>query len=70
MLLNQTQVNSDNKKAEELLAFINETRDGKYTATKPEVTQVTFKRVEIMEQTSGRFVEDNSEEIVLFGISY
>lgn len=63
-------VGFDNEKANELLNFINETREGKYTAQKPDLTQLRFKRLEIQEQDKNHSVDDNNEEIVLFGISH
>ena len=43
-------VGFDNEKAKALLNFINETREGKYTAQKPDLTQIKFRRLEIQEQ--------------------
>ena len=63
-------VGFDNEKAKALLNFINETREGKYTAQKPDLTQIKFRRLEIQEQDKNHSVEDNNEEIVLFGISH
>lgn len=63
-------VGFDRKSANALLQFISETREGKYTAQKPDLTQIKFKRLEIQEQDKNHSIEDNNEEIVLFGISY
>ena len=66
----KVKVGFNNEKANELLNFINETREGKYTAQKPDLTQIRFKRLEIQEQDKNHSVDDNNEEIVLFGISH
>lgn len=66
----KVKVGFDNEKANELLNFINETREGKYTAQKPDLTQLKFQRLEIQEQDKNHSVDDNNEEIVLFGISH
>jgi hypothetical protein len=63
-------VGFDNEKGRALLDFINETREGKYTAQKPDLTQIRFKRLEIQEQDKSHSVDENNEEIVLFGISH
>jgi len=66
----KVKVGFDNEKTNALLNFINETREGKYTAQKPDLTQIKFKRLEIQEQDKIHFADDNNEEIVLFGISH
>ena len=63
-------VGFDNEKTKALLDFITEAREGKYTAQKPDLTQIRFKRLEIQEQDKSHSVDDNNEEIVLFGISH
>lgn len=65
----KVKVGFDDEKTNALLKFINETRDGKYTAQKPDLTQIKFTRLEIQEQDKTHSVDDNNEEIVLFGIS-
>ena len=66
----KVKVGSNNENINALLNFINETREGKYTPQKPDLTQIKFKRLEIQEQDAAHSVDDNNEEIVLFGISY
>jgi hypothetical protein len=66
----KVKVGFNSKKAKALLDFINETREGKYTAQKPDLIEIKFKRLEIQEQDNGRFVDDGGEEVVLFGISH
>ncbi|MEP7265696.1 MAG: hypothetical protein ABI772_14420 [Bacteroidota bacterium] len=63
-------VDFDNAKAQALLQFISETQDGKYTIQKPDLTQVTYKRLEIQEQDKTHSIDDNSEDVVLFGVRY
>lgn len=63
-------VGFDNEKANALLDFINETREGKYTAQKPNLTQLRFRRLEIQEQDKTHSVDENNDEVILFGISH
>jgi hypothetical protein len=63
-------VGFDNEKTKALLDFINETREGKYTVHKPDLTQIKFKRLEIQEQDKPHSFDENNEEIVLFGVSH
>ena len=56
--------------AKVLLNFIEETQDGKYSGKKPDLTQITYKRLQIQEQDKSHYIEDNSDEILLFGVSY
>ena len=63
-------VGFDNGNAKALLDFIDETREGKFTAQKPDLTQVKFKRLEIQEQDTIHSVDEDNEEAVLFGISH
>ncbi|MCX6285627.1 MAG: hypothetical protein NTY96_00755 [Bacteroidetes bacterium] len=63
-------VDFDGEKTKALLNFITETQEGKYTVQKPDLTQVTYKQLEIQEQDKSHIVDENNEEIILFGISY
>lgn len=60
----------NNDKSKALLDFINETREGKYTAKKPSLTQLKFRRLEIQEQDKTHSVDEIAEEAILFGISH
>lgn len=63
-------VDFDDEKTKTLLQFITETQEGKYTEQKPDLTQVTYKRLEIQEQDKSHSFDDNNDEILLFGVSY
>jgi hypothetical protein len=54
--------------ADELMSFIVDTQEGKYTVEKPILTQVTYKRLAIEEQDYASF-EDVEDNLILFGIS-
>ena len=43
-------IDFDNAETKGLLQFITETQEGKYTTQKPDLTQVTYKRLDIQEQ--------------------
>lgn len=53
-----------------LLKFITDTQEGKYTAAKPDLTQVTYKRLQIQEQDTSEIQEEGGDEMLLFGLSY
>ena len=63
-------VDFDGENTKALLQFITETQEGKYTAEKPDLTQVTFKRLEIQEQDQSHPTDSNDDEIILYGTSY
>lgn len=63
-------VDFDSKTTKILLNFISETQEGKYTEKKPDLTQITYKRLQIQEQDASHFVDDNNNEVLLFGVSY
>ena len=63
-------VGFDSEKAKALLNFVNETREGKYTAKRPDLTHIKFTRLEIQEQDKSHSIDDNDVEIILFGISH
>lgn len=63
-------VDFDGESTKAILHFITETQEGKYTVIKPDLTQITYKRLQIQEQDNCDFIEDNSDENLLFGVSY
>lgn len=63
----EIKVDFDSKETKALLQFISDTQEGKYTAEKPNLNQVTYKRLEIQEQDKSLQIEGNDDEIILFG---
>lgn len=63
-------VDFDSKTTKALLNFISDTQEGKYTKKKPDLTQITYKRLQIQEQDASHFIDDNNNEVLLFGVSY
>ena len=63
-------VDFDGETTKALLNFITETQEGKYTEKKPDLTQITYKRLQIQEQDKSHSIDDNNDEILLFGVSY
>lgn len=63
-------VDFDSEDTKALLQFITETQEGKYTVKKPDLTQVTYKRLEIQEQDKSQSLDNAEDEIILFGIGY
>jgi len=63
-------VDFDGEETKSLLQFISDTQEGKFTAKKPDLTQVTYKRLEIQEQDMLYQSQTGEDEIILYGISY
>lgn len=63
-------VDFDGETTKALLNFISETQDGKYTAQKPDLTQITYKRLQVQEQDKTHFVDNSNDDVLLFGVSY
>jgi hypothetical protein len=62
-------VDFDGETTKVLLNFITETQEGKYTEKKPDLVQITYKRLQIQEQDKSHAIDEN-DEILLFGVSY
>lgn len=54
--------------AKAILQFITETQEGNYTAIKPDLSQITYKRLQIQEQDNGDSFDIENEENLLLGI--
>ena len=63
-------VDFDSKETTALLQFISDTQEGKYTFEKPNLNQVTYKRLEIQEQDKSLQIESSDDEMILFGTTY
>lgn len=63
-------VDFDGETTKTLLQFITDTQEGKYTEKKPDLTQITYKRLQIQEQDKSHSIDDRNDEILLFGVSY
>ncbi|MFN8333877.1 MAG: hypothetical protein U0U09_02045 [Cyclobacteriaceae bacterium] len=63
-------VDFDGETTKALLNFITETQEGKYTEKKPDVTQITYKRLQVQEQDKTHSIDENNDEVLLFGVSY
>lgn len=63
-------VNFDGETTKALLNFITETQEGKYTSQKPDLTQITYKRLQIQEQDKTHSIDINNDDTLLFGVSY
>ena len=53
-----------------VMDFICETQDGKYTVEKPDLTHITYTRMEIQEGDATNVFNDCFEEVILYGMSY
>jgi len=63
-------VDFDGVTTKAILDFIVETQEGKYTSQKPDLKQITYKRLQIQEQDRFHSIDNLNEEILLFGVSY
>jgi len=63
-------VDFDSETTTAILNFISETQEGKYTPKKPDLTQITYKRLQIQEQDKSHSFGEENDEILLFGVSY
>jgi hypothetical protein len=58
------------KEVVKIMDFICETKEGNYTAEKPDLTYIVYARMEIQESDSANIFDDDSGDIILYGISY
>ena len=61
---------SYSKEADRVINFISDTKDGKYTAEKPDLTHITYTRMEIQEGDATNIFNDCFDEVVYYGMSY
>ncbi|MBQ9435462.1 MAG: hypothetical protein IJU33_04975 [Bacteroidales bacterium] len=59
--------NQITKEHQDILDFINETKEGAYTDIKPDLTHISYARIDIPDIEAMPMYED---EIVLYGLSY
>ncbi|MDR3365803.1 MAG: hypothetical protein LBO71_02410 [Prevotellaceae bacterium] len=57
------------KEADKVVNFICETKDGKYTAEKPDLSHVVYSRMEIQEGNANNTSMDGFGDVILYGIS-
>ncbi len=62
-------VDFEGKVADELMNFVIDTQEGKYTKEKPVLNQITYKRMVIEQEDCTSEFEDNEANVLLFGIS-
>jgi hypothetical protein len=55
--------------ADKLMDFICETKDGKYTAEKPDLTYIIYSRLVIQEGDANNIFDDSFDGVILYGIS-
>jgi len=62
-------VDFEGKKADELMSFVIDTQEGKYTKEKPVLTQVTYKSLVIDQQDFTSSYAETDNDVYLFGVS-
>ena len=64
-------INVESKDSTEVYShFLNETKGGKYTDLKPDLTLITYERLNIQEQESVYTFEENTNNVLLYGIAF
>lgn len=58
-----------NKEQKSILEFVKETKEGKYTAEKPEPLDFSYQRIEIQEQDENIDLDEFLDNSYLFGIT-
>ena len=53
-----------------VMQFICETKEGKYTAEKPDLVSIRYVRLEIQEGDTSSIFDECYEESILYGLSY
>ncbi len=68
--MNQTQptTTGPEKNDGELLRFIEETKQGRFTEEQPILTDINYTRIEVTDQDINHISEE--QDIILFGLSY
>lgn len=56
-------------KSDNILDFINETKEGKYTAIKPDLTHISYARINIQESEMESVLADAYGDMILYGVS-
>jgi hypothetical protein len=59
---------SDTAKA--ILHFITDTQEGKYTELKPDLSQITYKRIQIQGEDNSNPFNNEEEDNLLLGLSF
>ena len=54
---------------DKVLDFIFETKEGKYTSEKPDLTHIDYARMDIQEGNAANIFNECFNEIILYGIS-
>ncbi|MDR3189323.1 MAG: hypothetical protein LBT94_09110 [Prevotellaceae bacterium] len=54
------------KEADKVIDFIGETKDGKYTTEKPDLTHIVYSRMVVQDITA---TDDCFEDVILYGVS-
>jgi hypothetical protein len=57
------------KETDKAMNFICETKEGKYTIEKPDLSYIAYSRMEIQEEDVINTFSDYPDEVILYGIS-
>jgi uncharacterized protein YihD (DUF1040 family) len=60
----------NSKETDKVIEFIQETKEGKYTAEKPDLTYITYTRMVIQEGDTDNIFNDYFDDVILYGVSY
>jgi hypothetical protein len=55
---------------DEIIEFILNAKDGKFTEEKPDLTQITYRRLEFSDESNFEIQNIASDDFILYGTSY
>ncbi len=55
---------------DEIIEFILNAKDGKFTEDKPDLTQITYRRLEFSDESNFEIQNIGSDDFILYGTSY
>lgn len=65
-----TNIADEGKEIDKVMDFICEVKEGKYTLEIPDLTQISYARMEIQEGNATNIFNDYCDEAILYGVSY
>ena len=55
---------------DEIIEFILNAKDGKFTEDKPDLTQITYRRLEFSDESNFEIQNVGSDDFILYGTAY
>ena len=54
----------------DIMEFIRDTKEGKYTLEKPILTNITYIRMDVQEGDASNVITDCHDDVIFYGLSY